>query len=66
MLSEGTGMPNKSISGSTISIALFLNSDQLQHELPCWIGGHFTVPYEQNTQQSPCLGFNKVLQFSHS
>jgi hypothetical protein len=28
--------------------------------------GHLTLPYEQNTQQSPCRGFRPVLQFSHS
>jgi hypothetical protein len=28
--------------------------------------GHLTLPYEQNTQQSPCRGFRRVLQFSHS
>jgi hypothetical protein len=27
-----------------------------QHALPSCIGGHFTVPYEQNTQQSPDFG----------
>jgi hypothetical protein len=30
------------------------------------MGGHWTVPYEQNTQQSPCLGRRTALQFSHS
>jgi hypothetical protein len=29
-----------------------------QHERFFWIGGHFTVPYEQKTQQSPASGFN--------
>ena len=36
-----------------------------QH-LCCWIGGHFTEPKEQNTQQSPGLGRSKVLQLLHS
>jgi hypothetical protein len=36
-----------------------------QH-LCCWIGGHFTEPKEQNTQQSPELGRSKVLQLLHS
>jgi len=27
-----------------------------QHGFCCWIGGHGTLPYEQNTQQSPALG----------
>ena len=30
---------------------------------PCsWMGGHGTVPYEQNTQQSSDLGLNKIPQ----
>jgi hypothetical protein len=32
----------------------------------CWIGGHFTEPKEQNTQQSPGLGRSSVLQRLHS
>lgn len=32
----------------------------------CWIGGHGTVPYEQNTQQSPCLGRSTAPQPGHS
>ena len=39
---------------------------QEQQELPCWIGGHFTSPYEQYTQQSPGLGFNSAPQFRQS
>lgn len=36
-----------------------------QHELvPACTGGHFTVPNEQNTQQSPCSGLRIALQFS--
>jgi hypothetical protein len=31
-----------------------------------WIGGHGTEPYEQNTQQSPDLGFNFVPQPVHT
>jgi hypothetical protein len=27
-----------------------------------WIGGHFTEPYEQNTQQSPGFGRSTVAQ----
>jgi hypothetical protein len=27
-----------------------------------WIGGQGTSPYEQNTQQSPALGFNTAPQ----
>jgi len=30
------------------------------------MGGHFTEPKEQKTQQSPAKGFNSVLQLSHS
>ncbi len=30
------------------------------------MGGHFTEPNEQKTQQSPGFGRNTVLQFSHS
>lgn len=37
-----------------------------QLDLPAWTGGHSTVPYEQNTQQSPCLGRSTVWQRSHS
>jgi hypothetical protein len=36
------------------------------HSVPAWIGGHFTVAYEQNTQQSPCFGFNREPQPSHT
>ena len=38
----------------------------LQHSRCCWIGGHFSEPNEQNTQQSPELGRNNVLQLVHS
>lgn len=41
-------------------------SAQPQEDRSAWTGGHFTVPNEQNTQQSPCLGRSTVLQFSHS
>lgn len=37
--------------------------------LPCrlsWIGGQGTDPKEQNTQQSPTFGRNRVPQPSHS
>jgi hypothetical protein len=37
-----------------------------QQERCSWIGGHFTEPNEQKTQQSPALGFKSALQFSHS
>ena len=30
-----------------------------------WIGGHLIFPYEQKIQQTPCLGFNTVLQIEH-
>jgi hypothetical protein len=30
-----------------------------QHFPFCWTGGHGTEPYEQNTQQSPGLGFSR-------
>ena len=36
------------------------------HPLSYCIGGHFTEPYEQNTQQSPGLGRSRVLQLPHS
>ena len=39
---------------------------QEQLQVPCWIGGHFTSPYEQYTQQSPDLGFNSASQFRQS
>lgn len=29
------------------------------------MGGHFTDPYEQKTQQSPGLGFSNALQCAH-
>ncbi|AIF47582.1 hypothetical protein HY57_10025 [Dyella japonica A8] len=32
----------------------------------CWIGGHGTEPYEQNTQQSPAFGFSSAPQAAHS
>jgi hypothetical protein len=32
------------------------------HDLPAWIGGHGTDPYEQNTQQSPGNGFKRSPQ----
>jgi hypothetical protein len=32
----------------------------LQQPVPVWTGGHGTVPYEQNTQQSPAFGFNRA------
>lgn len=39
------------------------NADiQLQQELPSWMGGQATVPYEQYTQQSPCFGLSNALQ----
>ncbi len=31
-----------------------------------WIGGQGTVPYEQNTQQSPLFGLSNVWQLVHS
>ena len=37
-----------------------------QHCPRAWIGGHFTDPNEQNTQQSPDFGCSGVLQLSHS
>ena len=37
-----------------------------QHELPNWMGGQATVPYEQNTQQSPGFGFSKAPQDEQS
>jgi hypothetical protein len=33
---------------------------------PACFGGHFTVPYEQNTQQSSAFGFNSTPQLVHS
>jgi hypothetical protein len=30
------------------------------------IGGHFALPYEQNTQQSPDLGLSSARHDSHS
>jgi hypothetical protein len=35
-------------------------------QLPAWIGGHGTQPYEQNTQQSPGNGFSLVPDFLQS
>ena len=32
---------------------------------PCCAGGHGTVPYEQNTQQSPAAGCSTASQTSH-
>ena len=39
---------------------------QPQHPRCACIGGHFTVPNEQKTQQSPGLGRRSTLQPSHS
>ena len=36
------------------------------HPRCAWIGGHFTEPKEQKTQQSPGLGRRSVLQLRHS
>jgi hypothetical protein len=33
---------------------------------PTCCGGHFTEPYEQNTQQSPIFGRKTVWQAAHS
>ena len=35
---------------------------QPQQVFCCWIGGHGTLPQEQNTQQSPGLGRNNLPQ----
>jgi hypothetical protein len=32
---------------------------------PCWMGGQGTVPYEQNTQQSPGFGLSSVWHAGH-
>lgn len=40
-------------------------SNQRQHSCCAWTEGHFTDPYEQNTQQSPAFGFSIALQPSH-
>lgn len=37
-----------------------------QHDFCCWIGGHGTLPQEQNTQQSPGLGCNNLPQAGQS
>lgn len=42
------------------------STDQPQQQPFCWIGGHFTEPKEQKTQQSPALGRSNVLQRLHS
>jgi hypothetical protein len=39
---------------------------QPQHDFCAWIGGHFTEPNEQKTQQSPGFGRSKVLHAAHS
>ena len=36
-----------------------------QFSRPACIGGHGTLPYEQNTQQSPGLGLSKTSQLVH-
>jgi hypothetical protein len=38
----------------------------LQSTPSACFGGNFTVPYEQNTQQSPSFGFSEVPQRGHS
>jgi len=42
-----------------------LLSLQQQQSLPSCIGGQGTLPYEQNTQQSPGFGLSSALQFVH-
>lgn len=39
---------------------------QPQQDCPCCTGGQGTAPYEQNTQQSPCLGDSTAAQPGHS
>jgi hypothetical protein len=53
---------------ATLSVTLFtLARSSLQQEgSPCCLGGHGTLPYEQNTQQSPDCGRSNVLQLAHS
>jgi hypothetical protein len=51
--------------GAADARALALST--LQQELsPCCFGGHDTLPYEQNTQQSPDRGRSITLQCAHS
>jgi hypothetical protein len=38
----------------------------LPPNLSAWMGGHGTDPYEQNTQQSPALGFKSTPHPWHS
>ena len=38
----------------------------LQQPPCCCIGGHFTDPYEQKTQQSPGFGLSRTWQRVHS
>ena len=37
-----------------------------QQALSAWIGGHFSDPYEQKTQQSPAFGRSIAWQAQHS
>lgn len=43
-----------------------LGGSYSQQGFCCWTGGHGTVPYEQKTQQSPCLGRITMPQPGHS
>ena len=45
--------------GATCPVA---PAGQPQQVSPVWIGGQGTVPYEQNTQQSPGFGFRTAPQ----
>jgi hypothetical protein len=44
---------------------LLCATSYLQQDFCVWIGGHFTEPNEQKTQQSPAFGFNMTPQLVH-
>ena len=50
----------------TVEITLESVCRYAQQPFCACIGGHFTEPKEQNTQQSPGLGRSSVWQLRHS
>ena len=48
--------------GGESTLAADSPDHQPQQVFCCWIGGHGTLPQEQNTQQSPGLGCNNLPQ----
>ena len=60
--SAATTVPITPAPSSLLSLGA---TSQLQQDLCAWIGGHFTEPNEQKTQQSPAFGFSTAPQLVH-